>query len=114
MSAEVRAATSVRTLAVLFKRFGSLVPEAIDAVSEIWVPLAVAAGMPVTTVNVPLDELATSGSVHVMRPDPPTGGVVQVQPAGAEIEVKVVFCEIFSEKTAFTASSELLFVTICV
>ena len=113
-SAEVDAATSVRTLAVLLVRFGSLVPDEIEAVFRICVPLGVAAGTPVTTVNVPDEEPATSGSVQVIRPVEPTGGVVQAQPVGAEIEVNVVFCEIFSEKTAFTASVVLLLVTTCV
>src|SRR5580692_3303312 len=115
MSAAVDAATRVSTLAVLFARFGSLVPEPIDAVLRICVPLAVAAGTPVTTLKVAFVASVKSGLVQVIKPAAPTAGVTHDQPVGAVIDVNVVFCEIFSEKTALIASLVvLLFVTTCV
>src|SRR5271155_2408359 len=66
----VAAPTTVLTVAELFARLGSLVPDEIFAVSTICVPNAVAALTIVTNVNVPvpLAPLGRSGSVQVMFP----------------------------------------------
>src|SRR5277367_5725830 len=68
--AELAEPTTVLTVAELFARLGSLVPEEIFAVSTICVPKAVAALTSVTRVNAPVPPapLGRSGSVQVMFP----------------------------------------------
>lgn len=80
-SACVPVLTVLMAVAVLFARFGSLVPDVTLSTSVICVPLAVPFPTCATTVKVTFPPLARSGSVQVMLPVPPTAGVVQVQPA---------------------------------
>ena len=75
--------TAVITVAELFERFGSEVPEVTSATSTICVPHPVDPSTLTARVKVPAANLATSGFVQVMFPVPFTGGVLQVQPAGA-------------------------------
>src|SRR5271163_209494 len=85
--AELAEPTTVLTVAELFARLGSLVPEEIFAVSTICVPKAVAALTCVTMVKVPLAPLAKSGSVHVILPVERMEALeLQVQPAGMVID----------------------------
>jgi len=113
-SAEVATLTVVMAVAELFARFGSEVPETILATSTICVPLGVVAPTVTATVKVPFVPAAKTGFVQLMFPVAPTAGVVQVQPAAATMELKVVFAGIVSLKTAFTASNAPPFVTGCV
>lgn len=53
-------------------------------------------------------------SVHVIVPAEPTGGVVQVHPAGARTESKVVCEGVASVKVTPVAAAGPLFVTVCV
>src|SRR5580658_9628783 len=80
MLALVAAPTRVKTLAVLFARLGSLVPDETDAVSRICVPFTVPGITCTTTVKVPTAAFATSGSVQLIFPALPTAGVVHDQP----------------------------------
>jgi hypothetical protein len=77
------APTIVRTVAVLFARFGSFVPDVTDTVSAICVPVTVPPFTCTTTVNVVVPEapVGTSASVQVITPVPFTAGVAQLQPA---------------------------------
>src|SRR5580692_6809161 len=90
MSALVEEPTRVKTLAVLFARFGSLVPDETDAVSRICVPLTVPGTTVTSNVKVPTAALATSGFGQLILPVPPTAGVVQDQPGATARELNVV------------------------
>lgn len=72
--------TRVRTLAVLFARLGSLVPEETEAVSRTCVPLTVPGITCTTKVKVPTAAFATSGFVQLIFPALPTAGVVHDHP----------------------------------
>ena len=115
MFAVPAAPTPVNTLALLFARFGSVVPEVTLSVSRICVPLTAAAFTFTCTLKVATAApLATNGLVQVMFPDAPTAGVVQAQPAAGVIEKKVVLAGTASLKTALTAASGPLLVTVWV
>src|SRR5271170_1750234 len=79
-SAVVDEPTVVCTVAELFARFGSLVPEVAFTTSVITVPAATPVFTATPTVNVVEAALASSGFVDEIVPVPPTLGVVQVQP----------------------------------
>src|SRR5271163_3807290 len=87
MLALVAEPTRVKTLAVLFARFGSLVPDETEAVSRICVPLTVPGTTVTTNVKVPTAALARSGFVQLILPVPPTAGVVQDQPGAMAKEL---------------------------
>ena len=100
--------------AVLLLEFGSLTDELTVAVSVITVPLAVPA-FTFTTIEKVAAVLPTMlRLVHTTLPVPPTPGVVQVQPAGADIERKVVFAGTASTNVALSAALGPLLVTSCV
>src|SRR5277367_7067529 len=87
--AELTEPTTVLTVAELFARLGSLVPEDIFAASTICVPNAVAALTIVTSVNVPvpLAPLGKSGSVQVIFPVARMEALeLQVQPVGTVMD----------------------------
>src|SRR5271156_177249 len=90
MSALVAEPTRVKTLAVLFARFRSLVPEETEAVSRICVPLTVPGTTVAMNVNVPTAALATLGFVQLILPVAPTAGAVQDQPGATAKDVNVV------------------------
>lgn len=113
-SACVAVPTVVMTVAVLFAKFGSLVPEVTSSTSTICVPLVVPFPTCTTTVKLTFPPLAKSGFVQDIVPVPPTAGVAQVQPATLLIDSKTVFAGMPSLKTTLTASSGPLFVIVCV
>jgi len=61
-------------------------PEFTVTVSVITVPLPVPDPTSTTRINVPLEPAAAEVAVQLMAPVPPTGGVEQVVPVGAEID----------------------------
>src|ERR1700722_4357289 len=79
-SAVVESPTVVWTAAVLFARFGSLLPAVAFTTSVITEPTATPEFTATPTVKVVEANLAKSGLVHEMTPVPPMAGVVQVQP----------------------------------
>ena len=78
------------------------------------VPLGVPAVTFTTSVIVPLEPAGALGAVHVTVPVPPTGGVVQVVPGGADIDWKVVFAGMVSVRDGLVAVPLPVFVTVCV
>src|ERR1700693_3319703 len=102
MSAEAGMATSVFTVAVLFARLLSLIPELTESVSLMVVPLGVATATWTTNVKVESTFMSLDGRVQEMFPPAPTAGVVQVQAAGEAKETKVVLAGMASLKTTFT------------
>src|SRR6202035_2006622 len=90
MSAEAGIATSVFTVAVLFARLLSLIPELTESVSLMVVPLGVATPTWTTNVKVESTFMSLDGRVQKIFPPDPTTGVVHVQAAGAAKETKVV------------------------
>ena len=52
------------------------------------------------------------GLVQLIAPDPPTGGVVHVQPGADTIDWKDVFAGMFSPRTALVASFGPEFLTV--
>src|SRR5271165_2192796 len=84
------------------------------AISVMMVPLAVPAATCNTSCTLTLDPAATLAVVQVIVPVPPTGGVVQVVPGGAEIDWNVVLAGVVSVRVAFVAALLPVFVSTCV
>jgi hypothetical protein len=101
-------------VALLLPAFGSLVVEEKVAVFEIVVPFGVAALTASVSVNVAVAPFASVAVVQVIVPVPPPAGVVQLQPAGEESEVNVVFAGVASFKARLCASVGPLLVTLIV
>jgi len=106
--------TTVDALAVLFAELGSDTDELTVAVSVITVPFAVPAFTFTIIEKVAAVLPGILSSVHTTLPVPPLPGVVQVQPAGAEMETSVVFAGIASASVALSAALGPLLVTNCV
>ena len=101
----------VEAEAVLFAEFGSLTEELPMAVSVITVPFAVPAVTFVTREKVAAVLPAIFRSVQTTLPVLPTGGVVQLQLAGAAMETNVVFAGMASTNEALSAALGPLLVT---
>src|ERR1700674_295570 len=114
MFAEAGLATRVFTVAVLFARLLSLVPELTESVSLMVVPLGVATPTWTTSVKVESAFMSFDGKVQEIFPPDPTAGVVHVQAAGDARETNVVLDGIASLKTTFRADCGPLSFTVCV
>jgi hypothetical protein len=102
--------TLVVTVVLLFAEVGSEVVAETDEVAVI-VPMATLDGtLSTTTMSADVPELKLPVSLHVMVPVAPTAGVVQVQPAGADTDWKVVFVGVASVKVAPLATAGPLLV----
>ena len=106
--------TTVEAEAVLFAEFGSVTEELTVTVSVITVPFAVPAVTFVIRLKVAAVLPAIFKSLQTTLPVPPTGGVVQLQLAGAAMETNVVFAGIASTNDALSAALGPLLVTIWV
>src|SRR5271169_4250497 len=106
--------TTVEAVAVLLAALGSLVDELAVAVSVITVPFAVP-GFTLTTIEKVAAVLpAWLNVVQISLPVPPGPGPMQVQPAGADMETRVVFAGMVSTKVELSAALGPLLVTTCV
>jgi hypothetical protein len=106
-------ATTVDAEALLFAGFGSPVADETAGLFEMTVPGAVPV-FTLTTSGKPADVFAVIvAKVQLMDPVPPTGGVVQVHPAGTPSETNVVFAGIVSVKVFVRAGFGPLFETVC-
>src|ERR1700693_4043142 len=114
MSAEAVIATSVFTVAVLFARLLSLMPELTESVSLMVVPLGVAAPTWTTSVKVESTFMSFDGRVQVIFPPDPTVGVMHVQAAGEARETNVVLAGMASLKITFKADCGPLLFPVCV
>jgi hypothetical protein len=114
MSADAGVATRVLTVAVLFARLLSLIPELTESVSLMVVPLGVATPTWTTSVKVESTFMSLDGRVQEIFPPDPTAGVVHVQAAGDAKETKVVLDGMASLKTTFMADCGPLLFTVCV
>ena len=114
MSAEAGLATRVFTVAVLFARLLSLMPELTESVSLMVVPLGVATPTWTTSVKVESAFMLFDGKVQEIFPPDPTAGLVHVQAAGDARETNVVLDGIASLKTTFRADCGPLLFTVCV
>jgi len=114
MSAEAGIATKVFTVAVLFARLLSLMPELTESVSLMVVPLGVATPTWTTSVKVESAFMLFDGKVQEIFPPDPTAGLVHVQAAGDARETNVVLDGIASLKTTFRADCGPLLFTVCV
>ena len=103
-SAPATVPTMVEAEAVLLAEFGSLTDELAVAVSVITVPFAAPEFTLVTSENVAAVLPAIFRSVQTTLPVLPTGGVVQVQLAGADMETNVVLGGIASTTVALSAA----------
>src|SRR6266542_653216 len=106
--------TAVVWVLVLLARFGSLLPLDTLAVFEIVLPFGVAEFTLTTRVKVAVAAFTKAALVAVIVPEPPTGGVVAVQPAGALKDTKVVRAGTTSVSTRLCASPGPLLLSICV
>src|SRR5215212_9991490 len=104
-SADVAPVTSVVAVALLFSSLRSNVWLETVAILVKKVPDAVPAGIASVTEKLPLAPAARSGLSQLSGPPPPTAGVVQVHPAGADRLTKVIPAGTGSESKAATASS---------
>jgi hypothetical protein len=115
MSALLALATTTVAVALLVVRLGTMLVAVAVAVSAMFVPDGVPAFTCKTSVKLAVVVAAILGSLQVMVPVPPTGGVTgQVQPAGAVIDRKFVFGGVVWVKLAVVAAAGPLFVTLCV
>jgi hypothetical protein len=114
MFAEAGLATRVFTVAVLFARLLSLMPELTESVSLMVVPLGVPTPTWTTSVKVESVFMAFDGKVQEIFPPDPTAGVVHVQVPGDVRETNVVFDGMASLKTRFKADCGPLLFTVCV
>lgn len=113
--ADVVVPTTVVAVAVLFVRFGSVVPEVMFATSTICVPNCVPAFTVTAKLNDPSARDAKSAFVHVTSPVDKIDAVeLHAHPVGGVIEEKVVLFGIASLNTAFSASNGPAFPTPCV
>ncbi len=108
-SAEV--VTVAELFALLLPGFESLVDELPDAVFVIVDPLMAFALTLKTSVKAAEAPLASVAIEQLTVPVPPTAGVVQDQPAGAETETNAVFGGSTSVSVALSAAIRPLFVT---
>jgi hypothetical protein len=83
-------------------------------VSGITVPLAVPAVTFTTSVTVPLVPDGADAPVQLIRPVPPTAGVVHVVPVGAVSDTNVVSTGVFSLNVGAVAAALPTFVAVCV
>ena len=100
-------------MVLLLAEVGSLVVAVTDEFAVI-VPAATVAGTFTTTIMSAVAPTARLGSVQFTFPVPPTAGVVQIQPAGADTDWNVVFVGVASVKLTPAAAAGPLFVTACV
>jgi hypothetical protein len=101
------AVTGVEVFVVLVSEFAAET----DEVAAMGLVVSLAATL--TTTMMAADVLAAKlGSVQDMFPVDPTAGVVQVQPAGAETEAKVVLVGTASWKETVVAAEGPLFVIV--
>jgi hypothetical protein len=103
--------TGVAVVVLLLAELGSVVEEETVEVAVI-VVAAIEEATFTTTIMLEDAPEAKLASVQVTVPVAPTAGVVQVQPAGAEIEANVVFVGTTSVKVAFVELAGPLFVTV--
>jgi hypothetical protein len=96
---------------LLFEELGSLVVDEIVEVAVIGEVVTVEARFTTTIMSADADA-ARLGSVHVTLPVAPTAGVVHVQPAGADIEAKVVLAGTASRNVTAAAAAGPLLVTV--
>jgi hypothetical protein len=103
--------TVVVVVVLLLEELGSLVVAAIEAFAVIEATVMVDATFTTTIMFADAPE-AMLGLTQVMVPVAPTAGVVQVHPAGAEIDAKVLFVGTASVNVRFEAVAGPLFVTV--
>src|SRR5580658_354606 len=103
--------TTVVAVALLLLELGSLVAELAVAVSATRVPFAVPTFTFTTIEKLAVVLPAMLNVVHTTLPVPPLPGVVQVQPAGAVMETRVVLAGMASTKVTLSAALGPLSVT---
>src|SRR5690349_17840856 len=106
------AVTVTESVPLLFDRSGSAVSDSTLAEKEITVPLGVAGSTVTMRVNVAMSPDSMADVVQVTNPVPPMGGVVQLQPAGAISDLKVVWAGIVSARLTLPALSGPAFATV--
>jgi hypothetical protein len=106
--------TMVAATAMLLLELGSLTDELTVAGLVITVPFAVPELTLTTSEKVAAVLPPIFKFVQTTLPVLPTGGVVQLQPAGAAIEANVVFAGTASTSVAWSAALGPLLVTTCV
>ena len=105
--------TGVATVVLLLGALGSLLVVVTEEFAVI-VPAATVDGTFTTTMMSADVPAAIVGLVQFTVPVPPTAGAVQVQPAGANTDSKVVFGGVASVKLSPVADAGPLFVTVWV
>jgi hypothetical protein len=103
--------TGVAVVVLLLAELGSEVEEETVEVA-VMVVAAIEDATFTTTIILAEAPEARLASVQVTVPVAPTAGVVQIQPAGAEMDAKVVLVGTTSVKVAFVELAGPLFVTV--
>ena len=115
ISALLAFATITAAVALLLVRFGTMLVAVAIAVSAMFVPDVVPAFTCSTKVKFAgVLRARLLLSVQVIVPAASTAGVVQVQPAGAVMDWKLVFGGVVCVKVAPVATAGPMFVTLCV
>lgn len=105
--------TSVTTVVLLLADVGSVVVAVTDEFAVI--VLAVTVEGTFRTITMLAESVdASDGTLQVIVPDDPTAGVVQVHPAGGEIDWNVVFVGVASVNTTAEDAAGPLFVMVWV
>ena len=106
--------TYTAVVVVLLAVFGSDVVDDTVEIAVVVPEVADAETSTTTTMFAEAPAAKLAESVHVIVPVEPTGGVVQVHPAGARTEAKVVCDGVASVKVTPVAAAGPLFVIVCV
>jgi len=105
-------ATRVVALAELLVGLASATALEAEAVFVMTVPFGVATPTCTPITKLEIVPESRSGWVQVIIPEPPAGGVVQVQPGAADRDLNVVLAGMLSLKVALIASLGPAFVTL--
>jgi hypothetical protein len=107
------AVTGVVMDVLLLAEVGSLVVEETEEAAVMEATATEGARFTITIMSAELPD-GRLAAEQVTLPVPPTAGVVQVQPAGAETDAKVVFAGVASRKVGAVAAAGPLLVMVCV
>jgi len=109
-----RVPTPVMTVVVLLPRFGSDVVAVTEEFAVTGPPVVLGGTLTTITMSAEVPEPRFAVSLHTTFPVDPTAGEVQVHPAGASTDSKVVLVGVGSVKLRPAAAAGPLLVMVCV
>lgn len=109
-----RVPTPVMTVVLLLLKIGSGVVAVTEEFAVTGPPAVLGGTLTTITMSAAVPEPRLAVSLHTTFPVEPTAGEVQVHPAGASTDSKVVFVGTGSVKLTPAAAARPLFVIVCV